>query len=254
MSKQNEDANLSHQSKDSALEKMLLPSIVGTVAGVATFIGLTNPAIAIPAAVVGTGIQTVLDKNFKTFIQYFNKKAEAVDPDNFDEEVIRSEQFTMHAFQAVEAASRTASESKLRALANALLSSVVKPTSEFKGKEAFIRLVAQMSEEEILALAVLCQFEEEIPQAARGEGIRDSDRLLSGLTVEDLAQKIGWNLMDTGVAYEGLFQLGLVLDAMTGSYGHFGNQHRNWQTTLLGKRVQKYSLEWAEAVSVRKSD
>lgn len=138
---------------------------------------------------------------------------------------MESDEFKALLIEAVDTASKTASELKRKALANALINSVVIPTSKLPGKQALLRVLSGMSDEEMLALTALHNYE---------SGGYEK------ITLERLAQKTGWSEEENTVAFEGLNQLGLARPMGVMGNDMFGGL---WKITALGKRLVRWQLK-----------
>ncbi|MBW4638977.1 MAG: hypothetical protein KME05_12210 [Gloeocapsa sp. UFS-A4-WI-NPMV-4B04] len=173
--------------------------------------------------------------NAKDYENIVEEKFRHIDRNKLDN-TLSFDEFNALVVQTVEVASQTASKFKRKVLANALVNSVVLPTSKFPGKQALLRVVSQMSDEEIIALTVLFECEtvgkDEFQLANDGKPI---------IPLEDVFKKVKpkmgqeWSEEDNLVAYDGLAQLGLVK----------APQHIFWnselvRTTALGNRL----IQW----------
>jgi hypothetical protein len=100
--------------------------------------------------------------------------------------------------QAMDIASKSKSELKRQALANALVNSVIPPTSQFIGKLTLLRTLSQLSDEEI---QVLTLFWSEFYDWARSRATLD---------YEDVSKLLMWDVEDAHAICVGLVQLGLA--------------------------------------------
>jgi hypothetical protein len=135
----------------------------------------------------------------------------------------------------VETASQTASDLKKQALASALVNSVVLPTSRFTGKAVLLRVLSQLSDEEMVVLKILYDEELSLP-AETSENLQDS------VSEADVAKKLDWREEDIRVTCEGLFQLGLVYDPLVGSWAHAGLRGY-WRITALAEKLKNWCSE-----------
>ncbi len=116
---------------------------------------------------------------------------------------VNSPEFIELLIQAIEAAARTVSEQKHQALANALVASMVEPTSKFSGKSTIIRIINQISEEEIIVLKTLFDIEDD----------RTKDNNTDRIVLKEIKEKLQWTEEeDVLVVCQSLLQLGLSKD------------------------------------------
>jgi hypothetical protein len=135
--------------------------------------------------------------------------------------------------QAMDIASESKSEMKRQSLAKALVNSLIPPTSQFTGKQALLRILAQLSDEEMVVLKVL--YDEVIDAQNQGN--------FPAVSVTQIAEKLGWKQDETSVTCLELAQLSLVSDARMGQWDYFGHEHEVWRTTVLGERFIKWVTE-----------
>lgn len=136
--------------------------------------------------------------------------------------------------QAMEIASKSASELKRQALARALVNSVVPPTNQVSGKQALLRVLAQISDEEMLALTALYKH----------ESVADELKKFAGISINELVVALDWSESETLVACEGLRQLGLVYDPRVGTWNYMGRDSQQFEAcciTALGNKLLIWS-------------
>jgi hypothetical protein len=112
-------------------------------------------------------------------------------------------------------------------LANIFLNSCTLSTSQQIGKQAFIRIIDQISDEEMIVLKVLY------------ESNQKQEILIS---LEDISSILGWDYIDTQVISGGLTQLGLVWNPMSSGWQSpetFLNQLTSLRLSSLGAMCMK---------------
>lgn len=95
------------------------------------------------------------ESNARDFHDELEERLRRIEREKVDEVYFNSDEFISLFAQATETASKTASDLKRQALAKALVNSLVTPTSELPGKQALLRVLSQMSDEEMIALSAL---------------------------------------------------------------------------------------------------
>ncbi len=192
----------------------------------------TTAALSVINPVMGAVASTTLwvwqKGQVKQFERLLEEKLQRIDQNKLDKSALESNELKSLMLQAVETASQTASNLKLEALANALVNSVVLPTSQLTGKQALLRVVSQMSNEEMIALTALYYHK---PTNENKYSFLDD-------LANDLFQEQGWDQEEVLVAYEGLKQLGLA-----GNFGLSNNPEKGggrWEITALGRRL----IQW----------
>ncbi len=170
-------------------------------------------------------------KNLDDFINKTTSKFESIERSKVDHDFLETEAFGNITLQIVDAASRTSSELKQNALANIFLHSCTLPTSQHKGKQAFIRIIDQISDEEMIVLKVLYESNQK-PESL--------------VSLEEISSILGWDYIDIQVISGGLTQLGLAYDPTIGTWTHMQGSF-NESTTLslsaLGSRCIEYALQ-----------
>ncbi len=182
----------------------------------ASVLGVTCP----PAGALASFMSWAWEEsNARDFHDELEERLRRIEREKVDEVYFNSDEFISLFAQATETASKTASDLKRQALAKALVNSLVTPTSELPGKQALLRVLSQMSDEEMIALSALYK------------NVREGD---SEITLFDLKNTIEaeWSHEDIAVAYEGLTQLGL---ALTRDF-----DHELWKISTLGNRLIKW--------------
>lgn len=219
--------------------------IAAGVSSVLSLIPLTAPI----GAVGSFGLLVWQREQQQKFIFECQRRFDTLDKSKLDRSALESDEFKVLVVQAVETAARTASGLKRQALASALVSSVVLPTSRFTGKQALLRLLEQISDEEMVALKVLCDEElplEEIrPKSAIPTG--ELPRVRLGMKEADVAARLGWSEEDALIACQGLRQLGLVHEPDPDmSYVITDNnapEERGWRVTAIAEKLIKWCGE-----------
>lgn len=218
------------------------------VAGASAILSL-NPFTAPIAAVGSFGLLAWQREQQQKFIDEYQRRFDALDQNKLDHSALESDEFKSLVVQAVETASKTASDLKRQALASALVSSIVLPTSRFTGKQALLRLLEQLSDEEMVALKVLYDeelpLEERRPASAIPAGLLPRVRL--GMSETDVAARLGWSQEDALVACQGLRQLGLAHEPDPDMSGVLTSENappeRGWRVTALAEKLIKWCGE-----------
>lgn len=194
-------------------------------AGASAVLGLF-PLTAPIAVISNFGLFAWQKDQQEKFIHEVQQRLETLDTTKLDQSALESNEFKSVVIQVMETALKSASDLKRQALAQALVNSIVLPTSRFTGKQALFRILSQISDEEILTLSIL----------QKGKA---ADNLNKSVGLAEIANKLQWSEQEAKVACEGLLQLGLILDAEA---GRMGNQriHEYWHTTALGDKFVKW--------------
>lgn len=218
------------------------------VAGTSAILSL-NPLTAPIAAVGSFGLLAWQREQQQKFIDEYQRRFNALDQNKLDNSALESNEFKSLVFQAVETASKTASDFKRQALASALISSIVLPTSRFTGKQALLRLLEQLSDEEMMALKVLYDeeppLEERRPKSAIPAGLLPRVRL--GMSETDMATRLGWSQEDALVACQGLRQLGLAHEPdpdLGAILTENAPPKRGWRVTAIAEKL----IQWCGEV------
>jgi hypothetical protein len=187
-----------------------------------------------PIAVLGSiGVLCWQNEQANKFKQIFQARLNSIQ-DQLDQlldlNFMDSPEFLELVLRATEAASRTASEQKHKALANALLASTISPTSNFNGKTTIMRIIDQMSEEEMTALRELSIIED---SQINEDGV-------PGTLLSVIKAQLGWTEEDLIAAYEGLLQLGLTRDRSGVLFDEEVQSRQRWETSALAKRVVQF--------------
>ncbi|MGB3692784.1 MAG: hypothetical protein WA999_08670 [Spirulinaceae cyanobacterium] len=231
--------------KKNQIEGQLLSgAIITTVTGILNLV----PHLVPVSLGIGSGFLTWQTFQLNKFQERVRRRLIALDEDKLDKDFLESDEFISLVVQAVEAASKTASEIKQKTLANVIANSVVLPTSKYKNKEALLRIVSQMSNEEMQALKVLYDEEHRLVTAEKNdrEENKGNNHQLYVVKGEEIAQKLGWKEEDTRITCEGLSQLALIYDRSTGFSSATG-----WRISTLAKKLIEFSQE---SVISQKSD
>lgn len=181
----------------------------------ATATAVISPLDPFMGAATGFVLWAWQKDNAKNYENTVEDKFRRVDRNKLDKNYLVSNEFKALVVQTVDVASQTASDFKREVLANALVNSVVLPTSKFPGKQALLRVVSQMSDEEIIALTVLYDCERTGDKGTGNDIGNDekaitSEHLVSKLIFKGREMGLEWSEEDSLVAYDGLAQLGLA--------------------------------------------
>lgn len=172
------------------------PSNVGelVIGGIAAIFSAI-PGTSVLGAISSYTLLAWQGENLKKFIQEFKQKISALDETKLDKSALQSDEFKSLVVMAVETASNSASDLKQQAIAQSLVNSIVLPTSEISCKSMLMRILNQLSDEEIQVLSLFSVLYEPFN---------------SGLEYEYIAEKLGWKLNDLYAVSYGLVQLGLA--------------------------------------------
>lgn len=223
----------------SSANPLLEPAIAGA-ADLISAIPFFGPLISAPITASMVAWQNY---NLEQFIIFVKNKFNTIDASKIDHRFLKSDEFKNLVVQAVEAAMKTSSEKRCDALANALLSASVTPTSLYIGNQTLIRVLAQMSDEEMQVLQIL--YEEE-KQSLQNQG-QPERKAISTVTVAEIAHELKWEYVDTLVACQGLLQLGLAHDPMVGNFNrltelNISDEPASFRIKQLGWRTIEYAL------------
>jgi hypothetical protein len=216
-------------------EKPRYGSAAELISGGASLILSLFPLTAPIGAAGSFGLLAWQNEQLNKFKDELQKRLESLDQNKLDQSALQSDEFKSLVVQAVETASQTASDSKKQVLASALVNSVVLPTSRFTGKQVLLRVLSQLSDEEMVVLKIL--YDEELSLAAK-----TSENLHDSVSEADVAKKIDWREEDIRVTCEGLFQLGLVYDPLVGSWTQAGLRGY-WRITALAEKLISWCCE-----------
>lgn len=170
-------------------------------------------------------------KNLDDFMNKITSRFESIDISKIDKDFLNTEVFGNILLQILDAASRTSSELKQNALANIFLHSCTLPTSQHKGKQAFVRIIDQISDEEMIVLKVLY------------ESTQNPEPLIS---LEEISSILGWDYIEIQVISGGLTQLGLAYDPTIGTWTYIQasfNESTTLSLSALGSRCIEYALQ-----------
>jgi hypothetical protein len=215
-------------SKQQLLHPGNSPQIIATaISGILSLFTETAP-IAVAGSI---GILCWQNEQVNKFKKRVEIKFSRIESQLLDFDFINSPKFMELCIQTTEAAAKTASDQKHKALANALVASAIIPTSQFSNKSIVTRILGQISEEELIALQTL--FDIEDAQSLSQES--DSRVFLS-----DIRAKLGWSDEDVLTACQGLVQLGLTTDK-TSSMA----KSTCWNVTTLAKKILQFITDIA---------
>jgi hypothetical protein len=190
---------LSHLSKQELIEAL----IAGTIQLTAIIPGY-GPFISAASTL---GYAAYQSRNINQANHLLRKHIATIDETKLDREFIDSDEFRDIMLQYIEATMKTSSELRCDALVKVFCSCFTKPTSTYINKQAMMRLVTQMSSEEMQVLYII-QREEQIfseNQSYKEGKSRD-------VQVSTIANQLEWNDLNTLIACQGLQQLNLVYD------------------------------------------
>lgn len=184
-------------------------------------------------------------------------RIKGLDQRKIDRTFVNSDEFKELVIQLVRVASETASENKQQALANALVNSAYRPISAFKGKYMLLRILSQLSDEEIALLRILVERQEKA-----GSNSEDPDDLwepgpetsppipkhnrpassneTSSVAETDIMNHLPWSREELRMTLTGLQQLGLIYDTTLGRWSA-GVTH--WALTPLAERFMTWCSE-----------
>jgi hypothetical protein len=188
------------------------------------------PETSLQAA--GAGIQLGLGKwqegnlnRFKTNVEF---QLKTLNQKKIDRAYLYSDQFKELLVGFIEGSSKTASEVKHRAFANALKNSVYEVSPGFSDKPVLQRILLQMSEGEIEALLAL--FKETESQPDEDGEIKHNEK--------GIATLLTWSRDDTDAALLSLSQLGLAEGGMIAV-----EDRVIWNTSTLARRLAVWCSE-----------
>lgn len=218
------------------------------VAGASVILSLI-PFTAPIGAASSFGLFVWQKEQQRKFVDECQTRFDALDQSKLDYSALESDEFKSLVIQAVETASKTASDLKQQALASALANSIILPTSQFTGKQALLRLLEQLSDEEMVTLKVL--YDEELPlekrQPANAIPAAMKQCVRLGMSEAIVAEKLGWSQEEALIACQGLRQLGLAHEPDPDSGAILlenASPHCNWRVTALAERL----IEWCGEV------
>ena len=205
--------------------------------GASTILSLF-PATAPIGAMGSYGLFVWQREQLNKFIDECKQRFDRLDQDKLDRTALESDEFKSLLLQAVEIGAETASDLKRKTLASAISNSVVLPTSQFTGKQALLRVLSQLDDQEMLALGV---FYDEEPRIVDYEATKQEHEPRGRVTEADVARKLGWSEEEASVVCEGLSQLGLIYSTTFGAV--LTNKRDRWRITVLAKKLIKWSGE-----------
>jgi hypothetical protein len=170
------------------------------VAGASTVLS----AFPLTAAVGGIGsfaLFTWQRENQKKFEYEIKNRIENLDKNKLEQSVLQSDEFKSLVIGAVEIASKSASKIKRQALANLLVNLTLNQAEQFTGEEIALRLISQLSDEEILAITAIYKILK-----------KDSSKQAFGVSIADIKQETDLGEEETRTVCEGLIQLNLIFE------------------------------------------
>jgi hypothetical protein len=160
------------------------------------------------ANVLGTGLNLALSawqtNNTAQFKQKMDYELKYLGQRKLDREFIHSDEFKEFLLKATKDASETKSEAKQKAFACLLTNTAIGSFDSFKDKHLLRRILDQISESELLALAKIheAQLDWQFPN-------NDADDYSYQCT-NQVVDRLGWSQNDARMATEGLRQLQLI--------------------------------------------
>lgn len=227
------------------------------LAGASTVLGVI-PGTAAVGGMVNIALFTWIQENQKKFEHQIKEIIKNLDESKLDTSALESDEFKELVIQSVDFASQSASELKRRTLAQALVNSVIPPTSKFSSKQTLLRILSLLSDEEMLVLGFIrniemnISFAETLPPPAnpyeknRATSLKD----FLGVKVVTVAKKLNWSEEEAFVTCESLRQLRLVNNPLGDRVllekedsTNLQNQNQHYRTTLLAQKLLRWCSE-----------
>jgi len=208
------------------------------LAGLVQILTLLSSPVPLVAGATGFGFLSYLwgrEQQNKLLDELQKQINERINETNakLNEPALSFDEFMELFVQAMDIASKSKSELKRQALAKALVNSLIPPTSQFTGKQTLLRILSQLSDEEMVALKVL--YDGAIEAQNQGD--------LPHVPVTKVAEKLGWEEEEAYVTCEALAQLLLLSDASQGQWNSFGHEHEVWRITALATTLIQWVTE-----------
>lgn len=202
-------------------------------------------SIPLVGAVATTALSAWQTANYKKFAQAVQNNFNRIDQTKLDKAFLKSDEFKALVIQSVEASIRSASNHKCKALANALLSSVIQPTCKLRNKTGIVRAISQLSDEEMIVLKALYDHENCLPDnpPSPTESLTIDDGPF--MHINEIAEILSLDRKDISASLDGLEQLGLSYD-LTSTFEGFDSRRKCWRITTLGTRSCDYALDMPE--------
>ncbi len=179
------------------------------VAGASTVLSVFPPTAAL-SGMASFGLFAWQRENQRKFEREIRDRVKNLDINKLDHSALQSDEFKSLIIETVEIASKSASELKRQALANAVVNSVIAPTSQFTSKQALLRVLSQISDEEILVITAIYKIQRS-----------DRSKWIYGVSIADLAQEIKCNEQKIRIVCEALLQLKLIFEPPIQSQAYF---------------------------------
>jgi hypothetical protein len=194
--------------KEGSLMEML-PFLANATLQIATLFKGTQVAVALGSV----GLAAWQEHQAKKLEIRIADKIRTLGMEKLDRGYIHTDEFHALLLQGVRIAAETASDTKREAIASALVNSAWRP-SKFSGKTMLMRLLDQLSEEELQVAVTI--------RTSMAFALDDDHA-----TCRSLARELKWDNADTYVTILGLESLGLV------------------QMRTLDANAQDYDIEWS---------
>jgi hypothetical protein len=137
--------------------------------------------------------------------------------------------------------SKSSSDLKRKALANLLINSVLAKTEKFTGEQTALRLIAQLSNEEMLAITAIDKIQKS-----------DDSKQAFGVSITDIEQEMNWSEQETRIACEALLQLNLIFEPPISSQTYLSNDEPINVRRFIGLLISdlgNHLVKWCKEVS-----
>jgi hypothetical protein len=186
-----------------------------------------NPVLAVPAAV---GMSIWQRQNVESFRQHVEFVLKELSQRKLDRADTESDEFKELIMRVTREAGETSSRLKRQVLARALVNSAFMPKGGFQGKLMLLRVLGQISEEEISILSAIHHL--------RKQDVYKHVSTHDGATEGVLMDYVGVSKEDLAVTIYGLRQLSMISVPMNGT---FGDEHgEKYALSPLADRL----VEW----------
>jgi hypothetical protein len=207
------------------------------LAGLVQILTLLSSPVPLAAGATGFGFLSYLwgrEKQNKLLEELKKQIDERINETQakLDEPAISFDEFMELFIQAMDTASKSKSELKQQALAKALVNSVIPPTRQFIGKLALLRILSQLSDEEMIALQVVYDEKPHIEQIF--------------LVPTKIEARLGCSSQDALVICQSLRQLGLVSEPNFNTNAvsiEYSPELQGWRITELAQKLIKWVTE-----------
>lgn len=137
--------------------------------------------------------------------------------------------------------SKSSSDLKRKALANLLVNSVLAKRENFTGEQTALRLIAQLSDEEMLAITAIDKIQKS-----------DDSKQAFGVSIADIEQEMNWSEQETRIACEALLQLNLIFEPPISSQTYLSYDEpinvRRFRGLLISD-LGNHLVKWCKEVS-----